>query len=126
MSRTVYYDARARIATVAASALAPEFDVQALVAGGPPPVTPAVLLIDGATDDRPVPAQVHVIALVDPQAAGPWPDHWYAVLPRGAGRPILAHAIANAFADLDTAAEVRRLGHELTELNTIGIRLSAE
>jgi HD-GYP domain-containing protein (c-di-GMP phosphodiesterase class II) len=126
MRRTVFYDARAPIATVAASALAPEFDVQPLPAGAPPPVTSAVLLIDGEADDPPPPAHVHVIALVDPQAAGPWPDHWYALLPRGIGRSILAHAIANAFADLDTAAEVRRLGHELAELNTIGIRLSAE
>jgi HD-GYP domain-containing protein (c-di-GMP phosphodiesterase class II) len=125
MPRTVFYDARSRVATLAASALAPEFDVQPL-ADGAPPATPAVLLIDGATDDPPPPPHVHVVALVAPQASGPWPDHWYALLPRGVGRPILAHAITNAFADLDTTAEVRRLGHELAELNAIGIRLSAE
>ncbi|MGH7312975.1 MAG: HD domain-containing phosphohydrolase [Candidatus Rokuibacteriota bacterium] len=122
----MFYDARAPMATVAASALAAEFEVRPLPSGAPPLATPAVLLVDGEADDPPPPAHVHVIALVDPQASGPWPDHWYALLPRGVGRPILARAVANAFTDLDAAAQVRRLGHELTELNAIGIRLSAE
>jgi hypothetical protein len=47
-------------------------------------------------------------------------------LPAGAGRPLVARAVANAFADLDAAAERARLECELSELNAIGIRLSAE
>jgi HD-GYP domain-containing protein (c-di-GMP phosphodiesterase class II) len=126
MPRTVYYDVRSPVAADAAAALASEFDVQPTLPGAAAPGTPAVLLIDGEVDDPLPPARVHVIALVAPPAPGPWPEHWYAVLPRGVGRPILARTVGSAFADLDTAAEVRRLGHELAELNAIGIRLSAE
>lgn len=126
MPRTVYYDARSPVAADAASVLAPEFAVRPTVLGARLPATPAVLLVDGDVGDPPPLARMHVIALVAPPAGGPWPEHWYAVLPRGVGRPILARAVASAFADLDTAAEVRRLGHELAELNAIGIRLSAE
>jgi HD-GYP domain-containing protein (c-di-GMP phosphodiesterase class II) len=125
MRRTVFYDAGSPIATAAASGLVTEFDVQPLTSNTPP-VTAAVLLIDGEIGDPPPSTHIQVIALVDPRAGGPWPEHWYALLPRGVGEPILARAVANAFADLDTAAEVRRLGHELAELNAIGIRLSAE
>src|SRR5205814_5983161 len=37
-----------------------------------------------------------------------------------------AHTVAAAFADLDAAAERARLERDLSELNAIGIRLSAE
>ena len=47
-------------------------------------------------------------------------------MPAGAARPLLARAVANAFADLDAAAERARLERELGELNAIGIQLSAE
>src|SRR5207244_12845087 len=64
--------------------------------------------------------------LVDPRRPGTWPEHWYGLLPAYPGRAILVRAIANAFADLDAAEEIARLGRELSELNAIGIRLSAE
>jgi HD-GYP domain-containing protein (c-di-GMP phosphodiesterase class II) len=69
---------------------------------------------------------VRIIGLVDPAAAGPWPAHWYALVPEGAGRAILERTVENAFADAERAAEVARLDRELSELNAIGIRLSAE
>ena len=47
-------------------------------------------------------------------------------MPAGAARPLLERAVANAFADLDAAAERARLERELGELNAIGIQLSAE
>lgn len=126
MRRTVFYDAESSAAATAASVLVDEFDVLPVPAGARPGATPAVLIVDG---ERARPGRlehVHVIALVDPQARGPWPEHWYALLPHGVGSPILARAVANAFADLEAAAEIRRLGYELSELNAIGIRLSAE
>src|SRR5436309_2196099 len=58
--------------------------------------------------------------------AGPWPETWHAVLPLGAPLAMLAHAVGAAFADLDAAAERARLERDLSELNTIGIRLSSE
>src|SRR5262249_60246632 len=39
---------------------------------------------------------------------------------------IPGRTVANASADLDAAEEIARLGRELSELNAIGIRLSAE
>ncbi|MGH7354163.1 MAG: HD domain-containing phosphohydrolase, partial [Candidatus Rokuibacteriota bacterium] len=71
-------------------------------------------------------ARARVVGVVDPAAPGPWPEAWYALVPEGAGRAVLARAIRNAFADLDAAAERVRLERELSELNAIGIRLSAE
>jgi HD-GYP domain-containing protein (c-di-GMP phosphodiesterase class II) len=125
MRRCVFYDAAAPAASQAATALADEFDVEPLV-GGAGPATPAVVIIDGEHGRVDAFEHVHVIALVAPQARGPWPRHWYALLPHGVGAPLLARAVANAFADLEASAEIRRLGHELSELNAIGIRLSAE
>jgi len=127
MRQTVFYDAESQVAGAASALLLDDFDVRPLPWGArPPPTSPAVLFIDGGFR-HPAPLEhVHVIALVDPQAPGPWPDHWYALLPYGVGRSILARAAANAFADLETTSEVRRLGRELSELNAIGTRLSAE
>src|SRR5204863_1307945 len=69
---------------------------------------------------------VRMVALVDPAAHGPWSAAWYALVPVGAGRPLVASAVRNAFADLEAGAEIARLDRELSELNAIGIRLSAE
>ncbi len=123
--RRLYYDAVSREAALAGALLSDEFDVRPL-APGQTPEGPAVLLVDSASGDRPRPPDVHVIALVDAQSPGPWPADWFTMLPRGAGRAIIARAVANAFADLGAADEIRRLGRELSELNQIGIRLSAE
>src|SRR5262245_2081081 len=123
--RRVYYDAVSRQAALGASLLSDEFDVRPLAAGQTPE-GPAVLLVDGGGAGRPRPADVRVVALVDPQSPGPWPPDWFTMLPHGAGGAILARAVANAFADLGAADEIRRLGRELSELNLIGIRLSAD
>jgi HD-GYP domain-containing protein (c-di-GMP phosphodiesterase class II) len=128
MRRRVFYDATSRIAAAAAALLADEYDVgplsPELVAAA---ALPAVVLVGGdAPDAVPAGGRARVVALVDPAAAVPWPAHWYALVPRDAGRPILVRTVQNAFADLDRAAEVTRLDRELSELNAIGIRLSAE
>src|SRR5205823_6892056 len=67
-----------------------------------------------------------LLGLVATADAGPWPQTWHAVLPLAAPAAMLAHAVAAAFADLDAAAERARLARDLSELNAIGIRLSAE
>jgi HD-GYP domain-containing protein (c-di-GMP phosphodiesterase class II) len=125
MGRSLFFDAESRFAAAAAALLTDECDVEPLVAGSSP-AAPAVVLVDGEKFHGLPTDGVHVVALVDLQARGPWPKHWYALLPHGAGRPMLARAVANAFADLQAADEIRRLGHELAGLNQIGIRLSAE
>jgi HD-GYP domain-containing protein (c-di-GMP phosphodiesterase class II) len=126
--RRVLYDATSREAATAAELLRGEFDVAPLSASVDPTAGgPAVVLVgrDGS-DRRWGEAPLRVVALVDAEAAGPWPAHWYSLLPAGVGAPILARAVENAFADLDRAAEMTRLDRELSELNAIGILLSAE
>jgi len=127
MRRPVFYEADSQEAAAAAALLAGDFDVAPLAASAPVPVPgPAVLIADGRRAGPPATPGVHVVALVDPAAPGPWPEHWYAMLPLGAGRAVLARAVANAFADLASALEIRQLARELAELNAIGIRLTSE
>ncbi len=127
MRRTVFYPVHAGAAGAAASLLADDFEMRKL---GPeeavPPAVPLVFLADAEGPDRPPGPNVRIIGLIDPRRPGTWPEHWYALLPAYPGRAVLARAIANAFADLDATEEISRLGRELSELNAIGIRLSAE
>src|SRR2546430_12824113 len=127
MRRRVLYDASSRSAAAAAHLLADEYDVGTLSADLVSDAVPTVLLIEH--DSRHVPQMgrhVRMVALVDPAAHGPWSAAWYALVPVGAGRPLVASAVRNAFADLEAGAEIARLDRELSELNAIGIRLSAE
>jgi HD-GYP domain-containing protein (c-di-GMP phosphodiesterase class II) len=125
MPGRLFFDALSPAASAAAALLDDRFDVRPL-APDEEPSAPAVLLVDGTKAPAVAVADVHIVALVEPQGAGPWPAHWHALLPHGVTGPILARTVANAFADLEAAEEIRRLGHELAELNQIGIRLSAE
>src|SRR5438874_3985515 len=122
MPRRVLYDAASRPAAAAAGLLAGEYDVEAWT---PEAMADSVVLTANpalaASGDR-----TRLIGVVDPDAPGPWPATWYALVPTGAGRPLVARAVANAFASLDGAAERARLERELSELNAIGIQLSAE
>jgi len=128
MPLRLLYDAASAAATAAAAHLASDYDVAPLaadlLAGAS---VPAIVLI-GGDSPPPVPDgdRVRVVALVDPAATGPWPDHWRAILPSDANRSILARTVATAAQDLERHAAVVRLEHELSELNAIGIRLSAE
>lgn len=123
----VWFDARAQAAAAAAARLRGAFEVGALAPEEvPEPATPGVILVDPDAADRPAAAHVRLIGVVDPAAAGPWPAHWWTLVPAGAARPLLARVVDQALADLDRAAEVARLERELSELNAIGIRLSAE
>src|SRR5881409_1249892 len=127
MRRRVLYDASSRAAAAAAHLLADEYDVGTLSADLVSDAVPTVLLIEH--DSRHVPQMgrhVRMVALVDPAAHGPWSAAWYALVPEGAARAVVASAVRNAFADLEAEAEVARLDRELSELNAIGIRLSAE
>ncbi len=127
MRRLVYYPARARAAAAAAALLADEFDVRKWMPGeGLPDDVPVVLLVDEDEAHPPPTPNVRVVGLVDPRADRAWPDTWHALLPTDPGRAVLARTVANAFADLDTARELRLLGRELSELNAVGARLSAE
>src|SRR5437773_8375713 len=121
MRRLILHDADPAV-TAVASALADAYDVRPIVAAPP---EDAVIL---ATPRSPVPVgeTIRVLGLVATADAGPWPQTWHAVLPLAAPAAMLAHAVAAAFADLDAAAERARLARDLSELNAIGIRLSAE
>ncbi len=128
MPRRVLYDATSRAAAAAAGRLASRFDTgeltpDALVAAA----SPTVVLVGGDAElGPPESSHVRIVGLVTAEATGPWPAHWYALLPEGSGDAVLERAVANAFADAERAAEIARLDRELSELNAIGIRLSAE
>jgi HD-GYP domain-containing protein (c-di-GMP phosphodiesterase class II) len=127
MRGLVVYPARAGAAAAAAALLADEFDVRKWMPGEAlPEDVPVVLLVDEDEPHPPPTANVRVIGLVDPRAERGWPETWYALLPLDPGRALLVRAVANAFADLEAARELRRLGRELAELNVVGARLSAE
>jgi HD-GYP domain-containing protein (c-di-GMP phosphodiesterase class II) len=122
MPRRVLYDPGSPAAAAAASLLADEFDVQ-------PWTVPAARESVVLTSDpglAPAGDRTRVIGIVEATSPGPWPAAWYGLAPAGAGRALLARAVANAFADLDAAADRARLERELGELNAIGLQLSAE
>lgn len=121
MRRVILHEDDPAVGAVAA-ALADSYDVRPLGAERP---ADAVVLV---TRRRPQPTGdgIRVVGLVPAGDPGPWPPTWHAVLPLGAPPAMLAHAVAAAFEELDAAAERARLERELSELNAIGIRLSAE
>jgi len=121
MRRLVLYDTDPAMTAVAA-ALADTYDVRPLGAG---PASDAVILVTPRSADV-AGEGVRLLGLVPAADAGPWPETWHAVLPLGAPLAMLAHAVGAAFANLDAAAERARLERDLSELNTIGIRLSSE
>ena len=128
MLRRVLFDATSRAAAAAAELLRRDFDVAPLSsftdhAAGDPAV---VLIGADARDGLPADPTRRVLAFVDVQSTGPWPAHWFALLPAGAGGPMLARAVEGAFDDLERTETMARLERELSELNAIGIRLSAE
>jgi HD-GYP domain-containing protein (c-di-GMP phosphodiesterase class II) len=122
MPRRVLYDADSPAAVAAAAFLRAEFDVQPWT-----PATATESVVLPSNPRVPAPAErTRVIGVVDATAPGPWPSAWYGLLPSGAGGPLVARAVANAFADLAAAADLARLERELGELNAVGIQLSAE
>ena len=121
MRRRVLYDPGSPAAAAAASLLADEFDVRPWTADE---VVESVVLV--STPGAPPAERSRVIGVVDSAAPGPWPSFWYGLVPAGTARPLVARAVANAFADLDAVADRSRLERELGELNAIGLQLSAE
>jgi HD-GYP domain-containing protein (c-di-GMP phosphodiesterase class II) len=122
MLRRVLYDPASPAALAAATLLAKEYDVQPWTLDAAPESV-------GLTSDPALVApgeRTRIIGIVEAEAPGPWPAGWYALLPVGAGRPLVSRAVANAFASLDDSAQHTRLERELSELNAIGIQLSAE
>ncbi len=77
---------------------------------------------------------LEVVVLADPANLPALPsDQVYAYLPRSISGPILAKTLANAFAHIrllqeqeQAQADLAQLAKELTELNLIGVKLSAE
>jgi HD-GYP domain-containing protein (c-di-GMP phosphodiesterase class II) len=124
--RRVLYDVRSRAASAAAARLRRAFDVSELSPAALEAETPTVVILDTGTPPLPSRDQVRVIGLVGARDGGPWPERWYAALPGDVSEAMLARIVANAFADIESAAEIARLDHELSGLNAIGIRLSAE
>jgi HD-GYP domain-containing protein (c-di-GMP phosphodiesterase class II) len=122
MRRRVLFDAASPASAAAAALLADDHDVQPWA-----PEQPLETVLLTSRPDVTFPERNgRVIGVVDAAAPGPWPDGWYGLLPIGAGRALVARTVANAFADLDGAADRARLERELSELNAIGIQLSAE
>src|SRR5438309_112880 len=121
MRRLLLHDADPAV-TAAAAALAGTYEVRPLGAAVPRDAAILVTPRSAATAAD----NVRLLGLVASADAGPWPQTWHAVLPLAAPAAMLAHAVAAAFADLDAAAERARLARDLSELNAIGIRLSAE
>jgi len=122
MRRLVLHDADPSVAAVAA-ALTHVYDVRPL---GALPAADAVILVTPRSSPPPVRDDVRVLGLIPATDIGPWPGDWHAVLALTAPSAMLAHAVAAAFADLDAAVDHARLERDLSELNAIGIRLSAE
>src|SRR2546428_13659375 len=87
--RRVLYDATSRAAAAAAELLRDEFDVAPLsVPAASPAAGPAVGLVGPDSAGRHWgDAPFRVVALVAPDAAGPWHAHWYALLPAGGREP---------------------------------------
>src|SRR5262245_38533507 len=111
MRRRVLYDATSGAAVAAAELLRPDFDIVPLSSSTELPAgDPAVVLIGAdARDGLRVNPSRRVLALVDAQATGPWPGHWFALLPAGAGGPMLARAVEGAFEDLERTAAMARV-----------------
>jgi HD-GYP domain-containing protein (c-di-GMP phosphodiesterase class II) len=120
--RRVLYDAGSPAAKAAAALLADELDVAPWAAAD---AAESVVLVADPGVVSPGP-RTRLIGVVDATGPGPWPSAWYGLVANGAGRPLVARAVANAFADLDAVADRARLERELRELNAIGIQLSAE
>jgi HD-GYP domain-containing protein (c-di-GMP phosphodiesterase class II) len=122
MRRLVLHEADPAVAAVATT-LADVYDVRPL---GVVPAADAVILVTPRSSPPPIRDDLRVLGLIPAADVGPWSTSWHAVLPLAAPPAMLAHAVAAAFADLDAAADRARLEDDLSELNAIGIRLSAE
>jgi HD-GYP domain-containing protein (c-di-GMP phosphodiesterase class II) len=122
MRRPVFYDPAVPAAKTAAALVDDEFEVGPCIPG----TLPAGVVLTGDHGLAAADPHARLIGVVNASAPGPWPATWYALVPAGAARPLVARAIANAFADLDAAGRRAQLERELGELNAIGIQLSAE
>jgi len=118
-----------------AARLSGQFDLVPLRPGDPIAVDgPAVLLVERALRDlgraAGLPGRTKQLALVALLPPGPAPKtipaQWYACLPRNAPPAVLARILDNAFEHMATRADLDRLSVELRDLNSIGVRLSAE
>jgi HD-GYP domain-containing protein (c-di-GMP phosphodiesterase class II) len=122
MARRVLFDAASSAAAAAARLLTDDYDVGPYAAD----VSADAVVLTGERGGAAPGERTRVIGVVEADAPGPWPSSWYGLVPAGAAQPLVARAVANAFADLDATAERARLERELGELNAIGIQLSAE
>src|SRR5437773_313219 len=89
MPRRVLYDAGSPAAAAAARLLDGEYDVQAWTAEA----MPESVVLTSDPDLAPPAERARLIGVVDPDAPGPWPAGWYALVPTGAGRPLVTRAV---------------------------------
>jgi len=118
-----------------AARLSGQFDLVPLRPGDPIAVDgPAVFLVERALRDlgraAGLPGRTKLLALIALLPPGPAPKtipaRWYACLPRNAPPAVLAKILDNAFEHMATRGDLDRLSVELRDLNSIGVRLSAE
>jgi len=118
-----------------AARLSGQFDLVPLRPGDPIAVDgPAVFLVERALRDlgraAGLPGRTKQLALIALLPPGPAPKtipaRWYACLPRNAPPAVLAKILDNAFEHMATRGDLDRLSVELRDLNSIGVRLSAE
>jgi len=118
-----------------AARLSGQFDLVPLCPGDPIAVDgPAVFLVERALRDlgraAGLPGRTKQLALIALLPPGPAPKtipaRWYACLPRNAPPAVLAKILDNAFEHMATRGDLDRLSVELRDLNSIGVRLSAE
>src|SRR5918912_464234 len=100
MLRRVLYDPAWPAAAAAAALLGDEYDVQAAPSMAASEAAAIILTGDVRTTGG---ERTRVIGVVDLADPGPWPEGWYTLVPAGSARPLVARAVANAYADLEAA-----------------------
>jgi len=134
LRRQVLFRAGSAAAQIAAR-LSGQFDLVPLRPSDPIAVDgPAVLLVERAPRHlgraAGLPGRTNQLALIALLPPGPAPKtipaQWYACLPRNAPPAVLARILDNAFEHMATRGDLDRLSVELRDLNSIGVRLSAE
>ena len=134
LRRQVLFRAGSAAGQIAAR-LSGQFDLVPLRPSDPIAVDgPAVLLVERALRHlgraAGLPGRTNQLALIALLPPGPAPKtipaQWYACLPRNAPPAVLAKILDNAFEHMATRGDLDRLSVELRDLNSIGVRLSAE
>ena len=119
MPRRVLYDPASPAASALAALLADEYEVQPWSLRA---AQDSVALTSDPTLVSPG-ERTRMIGVVDAAAPGPWPTGWYALVPVGAGRPLIARAKSKP----DALAVLARIGSAglLDNYRALDTRLSS-